>query len=102
MSDSSASELVHPPKAASKGAYLKSHDEYKAMYDRSISDPDGFWSEVADEFHWFKKWDKVRSYNYDRREGPQLFFSDPSGTYPSVCNTQHGLLVLPGVSNIVV
>ena len=70
MSDSSASELVHPPKAASKGAYLKSHDEYKAMYDRSISDPDGFWSEVADEFHWFKKWDKVRSFNYDRREGP--------------------------------
>ncbi|MDC0646276.1 acetate--CoA ligase [Opitutales bacterium] len=70
MSDSSASELVHPPKAASKGAYLKSHDEYKAMYDRSISDPDEFWSEVADEFHWFKKWDKVRSYNYDRREGP--------------------------------
>lgn len=70
MSDSSASELVHPPKAASKGAYLKSHDEYKAMYDRSISDPDGFWSEVADEFHWFKKWDKVRTYNYDRREGP--------------------------------
>ena len=70
MSDSSASELIHPPKATSKGAYLKSHDEYKAMYDRSISDPDGFWSEVADEFHWFKKWDKVRSYNYDRREGP--------------------------------
>ena len=70
MSDSSASELVHPPKAASKGAYLKSHDEYKAMYDRSISDPDGFWSEVADEFHWFKKWDKVRTYNYDRRKGP--------------------------------
>lgn len=70
MTDSSASELVHPPKAASEGAYLKNHDEYKAMYDRSISDPDGFWSEIADEFHWFKKWDKVRSYNYDRREGP--------------------------------
>jgi len=70
MTDSSASELVHPPKAASEGAYLKNHDEYQAMYDRSISDPDGFWSEVADEFHWFKKWDKVRSYNYDRRQGP--------------------------------
>ena len=70
MTDSSASELVHPPKAASEGAYLKNHDEYQAMYDRSISDPDGFWSEIADEFHWFKKWDKVRSYNYDRRQGP--------------------------------
>ena len=70
MTDSSASELVHPPKAASEGAYLKNHDEYQAMYDRSISDPDGFWSEIADEFHWFKKWNKVRSYNYDRRQGP--------------------------------
>jgi acetyl-CoA synthetase len=70
MTDSSASELVHPPKSASEGAYLKNHDEYQAMYDRSISDPDGFWSEVADEFHWFKKWNKVRSYNYDRRQGP--------------------------------
>ena len=40
------------------------------MYDRSIADPEGFWGEVAEDFHWFKKWDKVSSYNYDRREGP--------------------------------
>ena len=31
------------------------------MYDRSIADPEGFWGEVAEEFHWFKKWDRVRS-----------------------------------------
>ena len=42
------------------------------MYDRSIADPEGFWGEVAEDFHWFKKWDKVRSYNYDRREGPSF------------------------------
>ena len=70
MSDSANSELVHPPKAASEGAYLKNFEEYKEMYDRSIADPEGFWGEVAEDFHWFKKWDKVRSYNYDRREGP--------------------------------
>jgi len=70
MTDSSASELVHPPQAASEGAYLQSHEEYQAMYDKSIADPDGFWSEVAEDFHWFKKWDKVRSFNYDRRNGP--------------------------------
>jgi 20S proteasome alpha/beta subunit len=29
---------------------------------------------------------------FDRREGPQLFFSDPSGTYPSVRKTQQDLL----------
>ena len=70
MSDSANSELVHPPKAASEGAYLKNFEEYKEMYDRSIADPEGFWGEVAEEFHWFKKWDNVRTYNYDRREGP--------------------------------
>src|SRR6056300_1730782 len=70
MTDSSASELVHPPKAASEVAYLKTHQEYQAMYDRSLADPDGFWAEIAEDFHWFKKWDQVRSFNYDRRKGP--------------------------------
>jgi len=40
------------------------------MYDRSLTDPDGFWAEIAEDFHWFKKWDQVRSFNYDRRKGP--------------------------------
>ena len=40
------------------------------MYQKSIEDPDGFWSEVADDFHWYSKWDEVHGYNYDRREGP--------------------------------
>ncbi|MEK9986259.1 MAG: acetate--CoA ligase, partial [Opitutae bacterium] len=26
---------------------------------RSIQDPEGFWSEVASELHWFRKWDTV-------------------------------------------
>lgn len=32
---------------------------YQTLYERSLSDPDGFWSEVADDVHWFKRWDKV-------------------------------------------
>ena len=52
-----------------ENAWIKSMDEYKAMYDKSINDPEGFWAEQAEQFHWFKKWDKVWNYNYDRREG---------------------------------
>lgn len=29
--------------------------QYKAMYQRSIEDPDGFWADIAQEFHWDKK-----------------------------------------------
>jgi len=45
-------------------------EEYQAMYQKSIDDPDRFWSEVAEDFHWYSKWEQVRRYNYDRREGP--------------------------------
>lgn len=53
-----------PPKGLSQKAWIKSFEEYKKMWDRSIKDPDGFWAEQADNFFWYKKWDKVRSYNF--------------------------------------
>jgi len=45
-------------------------DEYHDMYKKSIHDPETFWAEVANDFHWFSKWGKVREFNYDRRQGP--------------------------------
>ncbi|MFG0251741.1 MAG: acetate--CoA ligase [Phycisphaerales bacterium JB038] len=53
-----------------KGAHIKSMDEYMQMYQRSVDDPEGFWAEMAEQFHWFKKWDSVRSYNYNVNNGP--------------------------------
>ncbi|MBA3037085.1 MAG: propionyl-CoA synthetase [Desulfobacterium sp.] len=32
---------------------------YQQAYERSINDPEGFWGEVAQNCHWYKKWDKV-------------------------------------------
>jgi len=60
----------YPPRSFSENAWIKNMDEYKAMYDRSIQDPEGFWSDIAEGFYWEKKWNSVWSYNYDRREGP--------------------------------
>ena len=59
----------YPPKSFSDKAWLKNFDEYKAMYDRSIQDPEGFWGEIAEGFYWKEKWGKVWSHNYDRRNG---------------------------------
>jgi len=64
------SELYAPSDSFASNAYIKNFDEYKAEYERSISDPEGFWAEKADEYHWFKKWDTVREFNYDVRKGP--------------------------------
>ncbi len=65
-----ADQMFPPPPEFTERAWIKSIDQYREMYERSIKDPEGFWGEIASEFHWYKKWDRVRSYNFDRRNGP--------------------------------
>jgi len=33
--------------------------QYPAIYERSLSDPRGFWGEAADAVHWVRRWDTV-------------------------------------------
>jgi acetyl-CoA synthetase len=49
-----------------KRAYLNA-EQYQAMYDRSINDPDGFWLEQAETLEWFKKPTTVRRYTWDTK-----------------------------------
>ena len=51
--------VFNPPKELSQSAYIKSFEEYKKIYKKSIDDPQKFWGEMADQLDWFKKWDKV-------------------------------------------
>ncbi len=48
-----------PPAAFSKGAHIFGMETYQAEYDRSIADPEKYWGEVAEDLHWFKKWDQT-------------------------------------------
>ena len=47
------------PKEFQEKARIKSMKQYEEMYKRSITDPEGFWSEMAADLDWFKKWDTV-------------------------------------------
>lgn len=62
--------VFHAPDKFRESAWIKSMDEYKAMYKRSVEDPEGFWGEIAETFYWEKKWDKVRDFNYSMSKGP--------------------------------
>jgi acetyl-CoA synthetase len=53
-----------PPKEFSEKAHIKSLEEYKKQYERSIRDPEKFWAEQAQNLDWFKKWDKVLDYSF--------------------------------------
>ncbi len=58
---------IFPPRPASDLGMPKWHidsmEEYKALHKRSIEDPEGFWSEIAKELHWFTPWTKVLDWN---------------------------------------
>src|ERR1700757_3979616 len=43
---------------------VKTLAEYKAAYDKSVKEPEAFWAEVAQNFTWKKKWDKVLDWNF--------------------------------------
>jgi acetyl-CoA synthetase len=48
------------PKCVAENALLK---EFKAEYERSIKDNDGFWADLAKEFVWSKPWNKVSEWD---------------------------------------
>jgi len=42
-------------------------EQYQAMYKRSVSDPEGFWAEQAENFvTWFKPWNKVLEWDFHK------------------------------------
>lgn len=43
---------------------IKSLEQYHAAYNKSVMDPEGFWGDVAANFLWRKRWDKVLDWNF--------------------------------------
>ena len=59
-----------PPQELSEQAHVSGFEAYERRYQESIRDVEAFWADVAGDFHWFRKWDNVRAYNYNLNEGP--------------------------------
>ncbi|HXN56566.1 MAG TPA: acetate--CoA ligase [Myxococcales bacterium] len=57
--------LFPSPKEFSEKARIKDLDQYRALYRRSLSDPDAFWAEQAGRLTWIKKWSKVSRWSFD-------------------------------------
>src|SRR5215203_541893 len=48
-----------PPESFSKQAHIKSAAELDKLRAEADADPESFWARMAEELHWFKKWDTV-------------------------------------------
>jgi acetyl-CoA synthetase len=43
---------------------LRTMEQYQEAYAQSVQNPEAFWAEIADNFTWQKKWDKVLDWNF--------------------------------------
>jgi len=44
---------------------IKSFEQYQQDYEASVRDPETFWANVAEQFIWRQKWDKVLDWNFE-------------------------------------
>lgn len=60
VAEPNAGKAMYPPsREFSQQAHIKSLEEYRRLYERSLKEPEAFWGEVAEQSHFFKKWDRV-------------------------------------------
>src|SRR5688572_15405361 len=48
-----------PPIGFAQQAHIKSFEEYEQIYAQAAADPEAFWASVAENLHWFQKWETV-------------------------------------------
>ena len=54
-------DVIQPPQALAANANLQ---DYEAVYQRSVQDPEGFWADVASELHWVQPWEQVFQWDF--------------------------------------
>ncbi len=66
---------------------IKSLEQYREAYKKSVEDPEGFWAAIAENFYWHKKWDTVLDWNFT---GPKIaWFSGAKLNITENCIDRH-------------
>ncbi len=52
------------PELFRRQAHIQSLEDYERIYRESVEQPEKFWGGIANDLHWFRKWDKVLEWNH--------------------------------------
>ncbi|EJW10259.1 Acetyl-coenzyme A synthetase [Rhodovulum sp. PH10] len=63
--------------------------KYREMYDRSVTDPNGFWAEHAKRIDWFKPFTKVKNTSFDPHNVSIKWFEDGTTNVAHNCLDRH-------------
>src|SRR5438105_2152146 len=83
------SETIYEvPAEWTQRAFVKEPD-YRAMYERSIADPDGFWAEQARRLHWFKPPTRIKNASFGPGNVSIKWFEDGVTNVAYNCIDRH-------------
>ncbi len=51
--------VFEPPPNFSRSAHIRSMEKYEQLCQEAREQPDNFWARMAEELHWFRKWDTI-------------------------------------------
>ena len=51
-----------------ESAHIPDLQSYKEIYDNSVKDPEGFWSEQALRLNWIKKWGTISNCDFEKAQ----------------------------------
>src|SRR5260370_5855503 len=60
--------IFQPPPAFSECAHIKSMAELEQLRAEASTNPEAFWARMAEELHWFMKWDTVLKWDTPHAE----------------------------------
>lgn len=96
----SGDDVYQPPASLMANAHISGFAAYQKLYEKSLTDTDKFWSEIAKDLHFETKSDRGLEYNFDIRKG-QIFISYMEGARTNVAynclerNIQKGTCIFP-------
>ncbi|MEM6711581.1 MAG: acetate--CoA ligase [Pseudomonadota bacterium] len=80
---------VYPVPSAVASASLADNAKYLAMYDKSVSDPEGFWGEHGTRVDWIKPFTHVKNTSYDPHNVSIKWFEDGTLNVSANCVDRH-------------
>jgi len=81
-------KIYEVPPAWAKRAYID-EAKYRAMYQRSIKDPDAFWGEEGKRIHWYRHFTKVKDTSFDPHNVSIKWFEDGTTNAAYNCIDRH-------------
>ncbi len=85
----SEQQKVYPVPAGVAENALINKEQYQAMYEQSVKDPDGFWGEQGQRIDWIKPYNSVKDVSFDSHNVSINWFKDGTLNASVNCLDRH-------------